>query len=100
MAMELRWEAPILRLSFPNNARQPVQELERERTNPHLLEAMASLLPGLTSIEITFEESLPERPEDQLRREPAFQALLQASGGEILEVKREAASAFGREKRP
>ncbi len=89
MATELRWAAPILRLCFPNNARQPVQELERERTNPHLLEAMARLLPGLTSIEIIFEESNPERPEDQLRREPAFQALLQASGGEILEVKRE-----------
>ena len=88
MATELRWEAPILRWCFPTNVRETVQELERERTNPHLLEALASLLPGLTSVEITFEESLLERPEDQLRREPAFQALLQASGGEILEVKR------------
>ena len=100
MATDLRWEAPILHWCFPNNVRNTVQELERERTNPHLLEAMARLLPGLTSIEITFEEALPERPEDHLCREPAFQALLQASGGEILEVKREAASAFGREKRP
>jgi DNA polymerase-3 subunit gamma/tau len=89
MATDLRWEMPILQWRFPGNVRNTVQELERERTNPHLLETMASLLPGLTSIEIIFEESTPERPEDRLRREPAFQALLQASGGEILEVKRE-----------
>ena len=88
LATDLRWEAPVLRWVFPDNVSNAVQELERERANPHLLEAMASLLPGLTSIEITFEESIAERPEDQLRREPAFQALLQASGGEILEVKR------------
>ena len=91
MATDLRWESPILRWYFPNNVRNTVQELERGRTNPHLLEAMASLLPGLTSIEIAFEESLAERPEDLLRSEPAFQALLQASGGEIVDVKREPA---------
>jgi len=89
MAADLRWESPILRWCFPNNVRNTVQELERERTNPYLLAALASLLPGLTGIEIIFDESSAEHPEDLLRREPAFQALLQASGGEILEVKRE-----------
>jgi DNA polymerase-3 subunit gamma/tau len=88
LAAELRWDAPVLRWCFPGNMRDAVQELERERTNPHLLEALASLLPGLASLDISFQEATPERPEDQLRREPAFQALLQASGGEILEVKR------------
>ncbi len=89
LATELRWESPVLRLCFPDNVRSTVQALERERTNPHLLEALVTLLPGLTAIEITFTGSIPERPEDQLRLEPAFQALLQASGGEILDVKRE-----------
>ncbi|MBL0313154.1 MAG: DNA polymerase III subunit gamma/tau [Holophagaceae bacterium] len=89
LAADLRWVSPVLRWRFPNTAQNAVQELERERTNPHLLEALANLLPGLTSIEIHFEESATERPEDQLRREPAFQSLLQASGGEILDVKRE-----------
>ncbi len=89
LAADLRWVSPVLRWHFPNTAQNSVQELERERTNPHLLEALANLLPGLTSIEIHFEESATERPEDQLRREPAFQSLLQASGGEILDVKRE-----------
>ncbi|MDE3246473.1 MAG: DNA polymerase III subunit gamma/tau [Acidobacteriota bacterium] len=89
MAMDLRWEPPALRWRFPGNVRDAAQELERERSNPHLLEAMASLLPGLTSLEIDFEEAAPERPEDLLRREPAFQSLLQASGGEVLDVRRE-----------
>ena len=90
IATDLRWESPILHWYFPDNVRTTARELEQERTNPHLLEALADLLPGLASIEISFEEPALERPEDQLRREPAFQALLQASGGEILEVKREA----------
>ncbi|MBL0209748.1 MAG: DNA polymerase III subunit gamma/tau [Holophagaceae bacterium] len=88
LAKELRWEAPVLRWSFPENARASVLGLERERTNPHLLEALANLLPGLTGLEITFEEADSGSPEDQLRREPAFQELLRASGGEIMEVKR------------
>jgi len=100
LATALRWEPPILHWCFPLNVRDAVVELERERTNPHLLEALANLLPGLAGIEITFEESVTARPEDQLRSEPAFQALLQASGGEILEVKREPVSPSGPRKAP
>ena len=90
LATELRWVPPILRWRFPANVRNTVQELEREKANPHLLEALASLLPGLKAIAIELEEASPEGPEDELRRDPAFQDLLQASGGEIVEVKREA----------
>ena len=63
MATDLRWESPILRWYFPNNVRNTVQELERERTNADLREAMASLSLGLTSIEIAFEGSSAKRPE-------------------------------------
>ena len=90
LATDLRWVPPILRWRFPANVRNTVQELEREKANPHLLEALASLLPGLKAIAIELEEASPEGPEDELRRDPAFQDLLQASGGEIVEVKREA----------
>jgi DNA polymerase III subunit gamma/tau len=93
MATELRWEAPVLRLRFPGNVRQTLQDLERERANPHLLAALASVLPGLKELEIHFEEASAEpsneRPEDRLRREPAFQELLRLSQGEVLEIRRE-----------
>ncbi len=89
LATELRWASPILRWRFPANVRTKVQDLEREKSNPHLLEALAGLLPGLKGIAIELEEAPQEGPEDQLRRDPAFQALLQASGGEIVDVKRE-----------
>ncbi len=88
LATELRWTSPVLHWHFPLNVRNSAQELEREKSNPHLLEALAALLPGLEGIEIQFDAAPAERPEAQLRRDPAFQALLQASGGEIVEVKR------------
>jgi DNA polymerase-3 subunit gamma/tau len=93
MAAELRWEVPVLRFRFPGNVRQTLQDFERERTNPHLLAALATVLPGLSAVEISFDDSggpgADERPEDRLRREPAFQELLRLSGGEVLEIRRE-----------
>jgi DNA polymerase-3 subunit gamma/tau len=93
MATELRWESPILRFRFPGNVRQTLQDFEREKASPHLLAALAAVLPGLKVVEITFdapgESGSDERPEDKLRREPAFQELLRLSGGEVLEIRRE-----------
>jgi DNA polymerase-3 subunit gamma/tau len=93
LASDLRWEAPILRFRFPGNVRQTLQDFEREKASPHLLAALAGVLPGLQAIEVSFEETgaAPgaERPEDRLRREPAFQELLRLSGGEVLEIRRE-----------
>ncbi len=96
MATELRWEPPVLRFRFPGNVRQTLQDLERERANPHLLSALAAVLPGLREVDIQFDGtpgSAPapaaERPEDRLRREPAFQELLRMSGGEVMEIRRE-----------
>lgn len=93
MAAELRWEPPILRFWFPANVRQTLQDFEREKASPHLLTALATVLPGLKAVDISFEESgraaETERPEDRLRREPAFQELLRLSGGEVLEIRRE-----------
>ncbi len=96
MAADLRWEPPVLRFRFPGNVRQTLQDLERERANPHLLSALAAVLPGLREVEIQFDGAsgaaatpASERPEDRLRREPAFQELLRMSGGEVLEIRRE-----------
>lgn len=92
MASDLRWEAPTLRFRFPGNVRQTLQDFDREKASPHLLAALASVLPGLKGIEIAFEEegAAAERPEDRLRREPAFQELLRLTGGEVLDIRREA----------
>ena len=93
MATDLRWEPPVLRFLFPGNVRQTLQGLEREKTNPHVLAALASVLPGLKELDLRFDEGPgdagAERPEDRLRREPAFQELLRLSGGEVLEIRRE-----------
>jgi DNA polymerase-3 subunit gamma/tau len=93
MAADLRWEPPILRFRFPGNVRQTLQGFEQEKASPHLLATLATVLPGLQSVEIRFEDpddaGAPERPEDRLRREPAFQELLRFSGGEVLEIRRE-----------
>jgi DNA polymerase-3 subunit gamma/tau len=93
MAAELRWDPPVLRFRFPANVRQTLQDFEREKASPHLMAALAMVLPGLKAVEITFDEpggsGVEERPEDRLRREPAFQELLRLSGGEVLEIRRE-----------
>jgi DNA polymerase-3 subunit gamma/tau len=93
MAAELRWDPPVLRFRFPANVRQTLQDFEREKASPHLMAALAMVLPGLKAVEISFDEpggsGADERPEDRLRREPAFQELLRLSGGEVLEIRRE-----------
>jgi DNA polymerase-3 subunit gamma/tau len=88
MATELRFENHTLHWFFPPNVRNTVQDLEREQSNPHLLEALRVVLPGLSRIAITFDAEAHVRPEDSLRADPAFQRLLQETGGELLETKR------------
>jgi DNA polymerase-3 subunit gamma/tau len=93
LAADLAWDPPVLRFRFPGNVRQTLQDFERERASPHLLAALATVLPGLKAVDIQFDGEggapTPERPEDRLRREPAFQELLRLSGGEVLEIRRE-----------
>jgi len=93
LASDVRWEAPTLRFRFPGNVRQTLQDFEREKASPHLLAALAAVLPGLQAVEVSFDSpdqpAAPEKPEDRLRREPAFQELLRLSGGEVLEIRRE-----------
>jgi len=88
MATELRVENQTLHWFFPPNVRNTVQDLEREQSNPHLLAALRQVLPGLSRIAITFDAERHARPEDSLRADPAFQRLLQETGGEILEARR------------
>jgi DNA polymerase-3 subunit gamma/tau len=93
MATDVRWEFPILHFRFPSSVRQTLQDFERATSSPHLLSALAAVLPGLKAVDIQFEgegqPALSDRPEDRLRQEPAFQELLRLSGGEVLEIRRE-----------
>jgi DNA polymerase-3 subunit gamma/tau len=93
LATDLRWEPPVLRFRFPANVRQTLQDLELEKANPHVLAALATVLPGLRELDLRFDDeeaaTPTDRPEDRLRREPAFQELLRLSGGEVLEIRRE-----------
>jgi hypothetical protein len=88
MASSLRFEGKVLHFFFPPNVRNTVQDLERELSNPHLLETMRRILPGLSQIAITFEAERYGRPEEILRGDQVFQRLLQDTQGEVTEVRR------------
>jgi DNA polymerase-3 subunit gamma/tau len=88
MASALTFEGGDLRWTFPPNVRNTVQDLEREQGNPHLLEALRHVLPGLTRLVISFETDGQAGPEEALRADPAFQRLLAETGGEVVEIRR------------
>ncbi|HEU4952888.1 MAG TPA: hypothetical protein VFT46_13140 [Holophagaceae bacterium] len=86
MASDLAFDGAILSLRFPANVRNTAQDLAREQANPALLRAL-----GAARLEIAFEgPAAAERPEDRLRNEPALQELLRLTGGEIVEIRRDA----------
>ncbi len=91
LAKSLRWEEPVLHCLFPGNARPSLVDILREQSNPHLIAALAAVLPGLKRLEIRFDDepgmTTALGPEDHLRQDPAFQALLQMSGGEVLDIR-------------
>jgi DNA polymerase-3 subunit gamma/tau len=87
MATGLALEGQVLHLTFPPNVRNTVQDLEREQANPHLLQALRAVLPGLEGLAITVESTAHDRPEDVLRGDPAFQRLLEQTQGEVIEVR-------------
>jgi DNA polymerase-3 subunit gamma/tau len=89
MASRLEMAGFVLRFHFPANVRNTAQDLEQHRANPHLLEALRRVVPILQTVELRFEEAASDKPEDRLRREPAFQELLKATNGEIVDVRTE-----------
>jgi len=89
MATELRLEGHTLHWFFPPDVRNTVQDLEREQANPHLLEALRQVLPGLERLVIAFAGDNKPRPEDALRSDPEFQRLLAETGGEIVDIRQE-----------
>jgi DNA polymerase-3 subunit gamma/tau len=89
MATRLEMAGFALRFHFPANVRNTAQDLEQHRANPHLLDALRRVVPILQTVELRFEEAASEKPEDRLRREPAFQELLKATNGEIVDVRSE-----------
>jgi len=88
MATELAFKGGVLHWLFPPNVRNTVQDLEREQSNPHLLEALRQVLPGLDRLAIAFAGDNKPRPEDALRANPAFQRLMADTGGEIVDIRR------------
>jgi len=88
MATELRFQGGTLHWLFPPNVRNTVQDLEKEQANPHLLEQLRQVLPGLVRLAITFAADNQPRPEDVLRADPAFQRLIADTGGEIVDIRR------------
>jgi len=88
MARSLSFDGRVLNFFFPPNVRHTVQDLERELVNPHLLETLRRVLPGLSRIAITFDAQHHERPEEILRDDAAFQRLLLETQGEVIEVRR------------
>ncbi|HNX94892.1 MAG TPA: DNA polymerase III subunit gamma/tau [Holophaga sp.] len=88
MAANLKMEGQTLHWFFPPDVRNTVQDLENEQANPHLLNALGRVLPGLGRMVITFEGAQHGRPEDVLRADPAFQRLLKETGGEVVDIRR------------
>jgi DNA polymerase-3 subunit gamma/tau len=88
MALDLSFQGDTLRWLFPPDVRNTVQDLEKEQANPHLLEALRRVLPGLARLAITFAPDSKARPEEALRADPALQRLLADTGGEIVEIRR------------
>jgi len=88
MARSLSFEGQQLQFFFPPNVRNTVQSFERELANPHLLETLRRVLPGLSRIGVTFDADKHERPEEILRGDEAFQRLLLETQGEVVEVRR------------
>ena len=88
MATDLKFQGTTLHWLFPPNVRNTVQDLEKEQANPHLLEQLRQVLPGLTRLVITFAADNQPRPEDVLRANPDFQRLMEDVGGEIVDIRR------------
>jgi DNA polymerase-3 subunit gamma/tau len=88
MATDLAFKGGVLHWLFPPDVRNTVQDLEREQSNPHLLEALRQVLPGLDRLVIAFAADSKARPEDALRANPALQRLLSDVGGEIVDIRR------------
>jgi DNA polymerase-3 subunit gamma/tau len=89
MATRLEWGGAVLHFTFPGNVRNTAQDLLREKENPNLLAALRELLPGLLTLDVTFEEAAAEGPEAKLRKDPALQELLRRTGGSIVEIRKE-----------
>ena len=90
LASALAFDGTRLRWSFTPEVQNSAQGLLREQANPALLACLQQALPGLARLAVLLEAGRAERPADRLRGDPAFQALLQATGGEVLEVREEA----------
>lgn len=88
MASSMKFDGSVLHFFFPPNVRHTVQDFERELVNPHLLETLRQVLPGLASITVTYESGKHDRPEEVLRGDPVFQKLLSETSGEVMEIHR------------
>jgi DNA polymerase-3 subunit gamma/tau len=89
MATRLEVDGFTLRFHFPANVRNTARDLEHHKADPFLMDAIRRVVPGVEALDLRFEDGANEKPEDRLRREPAFQELLKATNGEIVDVRTE-----------
>jgi DNA polymerase-3 subunit gamma/tau len=89
MATRLEVDGFTLRFHFPANVRNTAKDLEHHKADPFLMDAIRKVVPGVEALDLRFEDGANEKPEDRLRREPAFQELLKATNGEIVDVRSE-----------
>ncbi|MFN8012814.1 MAG: DNA polymerase III subunit gamma/tau [Holophagaceae bacterium] len=89
MATRLEVDGFTLRFHFPANVRNTAKDLEHHKADPFLMDAIRGVVPGVEALDLRFEDGVNEKPEDRLRREPAFQELLKATNGEIVDVRTE-----------
>jgi len=87
MATDIKLQDDVLLCIFPTNVRNTVQELEKEQANPHLLNRLRQVFPGLTKISILFEPNSNSLKNDALRADPIFNRLITDTKGEIIEIR-------------
>jgi hypothetical protein len=87
MATDIKLQDNILFCIFPDNVRNTVQSFEKEKTNPHLLNRLRKVFPGLIRISISFESNSNSINGDALRADPIFNRLIADTHGEIIEIR-------------
>lgn len=87
MATDIKFQNNTLICIFPTNVRNTVQSLEKEQANPHLLNCLRQVFPGLTGISIAFEPDSDPLKDNVLCADPLLNRLIADTNGEILEIR-------------
>lgn len=87
MASRISIQGDHLLFTFAQSAQRSAAELERECTNPHLIQQLKSILPTVSRVVVEYETKPGQKAEELLRNDPVFQQLLRETGGEVVDVR-------------